>query len=193
MNILLDAGHGCNTAGKRSLDGRLIEGIWSRKMVAVLAAQLTAMGHNVVRLVPEEEDIPLAIRARRANAAARRDTILISLHADADPNAVHGPTAARGLSTWVYDKASPKSLELACAISREACACSLLGNRRTPACGYRRANFAILRETKCPAVLVECGFMTNESDVTFLLSRVGMEKIAHAIANACLEYQLRNP
>ena len=46
------------------------------------------------------------------------------------------------------------------------------------------ANFAVLRGSKSPSVLVELGFITNENDVRLYTSEEGQRNAANAIANA---------
>ena len=67
MKILIDNGHGIFTAGKRSPDGELREGIYTREIARRLTSRLQALGLDASLLVPEEEDIPLAERCIRAN------------------------------------------------------------------------------------------------------------------------------
>lgn len=188
MIVLLDNGHGAETKGKRSPDGQLLEYRFNRDITKMITAALSAVGIQSYLLCPEESDVPLSMRAKRANNMCAhygvRNCILISIHADADANGSSPWTCARGLTSIVYDHASHYSCVLAKMITGEAYLRHLLGNRSTPACGYRRQNLAILRETACPAVLVECGFMTNHEDVAFMLSRSGKEQIVSAIVTA---------
>jgi N-acetylmuramoyl-L-alanine amidase len=57
--------------------------------------------------------------------------------------------------------------------------------------GVRQANFAVLRTSFMPAVLVELGFGTNREDATLLGSARGQERLAQAIADATLQYLVR--
>jgi N-acetylmuramoyl-L-alanine amidase len=44
------------------------------------------------------------------------------------------------------------------------------------------------RDTKCPAVLVECLFMDNKEDCSYLLSNEGKETIANLLVNGIINY-----
>ena len=68
MLILIDNGHGHNTPGKRSPDGKFLEYAYNREIATRIVADLTDRGYNAQLLVPEPEDIPLSERARRVNA-----------------------------------------------------------------------------------------------------------------------------
>lgn len=83
--FLLDNGHGVNTPGKRSpkwKDGsQLFEFEFNRDIVKRIAKGLDSLAIPYKILVPEEIDISLVERVRRANAI--KDSILISVHANA--------------------------------------------------------------------------------------------------------------
>jgi N-acetylmuramoyl-L-alanine amidase len=54
--------------------------------------------------------------------------------------------------------------------------------------GVRQANFAVLRNSFMPAVLVEIGFGTNPTEASFLADPRRQRAIADAIAGAAVEY-----
>lgn len=87
MKNLIDPGHGRNTPGKCSPDGRFREYQYTREIAAAVVARLQALGHDAEVLVPEFEDIPLSERVRRVNAWCRRlgkdHVVLVSVHVDA--------------------------------------------------------------------------------------------------------------
>jgi N-acetylmuramoyl-L-alanine amidase len=57
--------------------------------------------------------------------------------------------------------------------------------------GVRQANFAVLRGSYMPAVLVEIGFGTNSKEAAFLTSEARQERVAQAIADATAAYLRR--
>lgn len=69
MNVLIDNGHGAETPGKRSPDGRLREYAYTREIAIRLAIRLQQLGIDAIRIVPEETDVLLAERVDRANRA----------------------------------------------------------------------------------------------------------------------------
>lgn len=94
--VLLDAGHGCDTAGKRSpvwADGRqLLEWELNRDLARRTQALLSATDADVRLLVPEDDDIPLRIRLQRATTLCNEhrarggifaQRLLVSIHANA--------------------------------------------------------------------------------------------------------------
>lgn len=172
MKILIDNGHGRETAGKCSPDGALHEWEWTRDFARRLAAELQKQGIDAQLLVPEPTDVPLAERVRRANAAGP-DCMLISIHCNAAGNG-SAWTPASGFSAFVAPKAGERARALAAALTREAQMRGLAGNRATPPEGYWTASLAICRDTRCPAVLTENLFMDNRTDLARLLSPEGV-------------------
>ena len=67
MKVLIDNGHGIETPGKRSPDGRFREYKYNREIARAVVEHLQLRGYDAELLVPEEEDIPLKERVRRAN------------------------------------------------------------------------------------------------------------------------------
>ena len=51
-----------------------------------------------------------------------------------------------------------------------------------------RANFAVLRLTDMPAVLVECAFITSSADIAVLMDEDGQNRIARAVADGLLNW-----
>ena len=49
-------------------------------------------------------------------------------------------------------------------------------------------NFAIVRDTNCPAVLTENLFQDNQSEVKYLLSEAGKQSIVNLHADAIVKY-----
>ena len=84
MKILIDNGHGHNTSGKRSPDGKFREYAYNREIAKRIVADLIDRGHDAELIVPEDNDISLEERVRRANkiclASDPSCVILVSIH-----------------------------------------------------------------------------------------------------------------
>ena len=193
---ILDAGHGCDTLGKCSPDKRLLEYKWARSMVQRIAKKLQALGVAVHILVPEENDIRLGERTRRVNSLCKqhgtKNCLLVSVHI----NAAGGDGKwhdATGWSGWVAPKCSANSKRLAQLLYAEAAKAGLKGNRCVPASKYWVGNFAIVRDTNCPAVLTENLFMDNRQECADLLSETGKETLAQLHVNAIMNYIAEQP
>ncbi|MCC7053507.1 MAG: N-acetylmuramoyl-L-alanine amidase [Gemmatimonadaceae bacterium] len=57
--------------------------------------------------------------------------------------------------------------------------------------GVKQANFAVLRGSFMPAILVELGFGTNPQEATFLSTPARQAELARAISDATVEYLAR--
>ena len=181
MKILIDNGHGSNTAGKHSPDKRLMEWKYTREIATALLARLKDAGFDAERIVTEDTDICLQERVRRVNAVCKKygagNVVLVSIHNNAAGGGGGKWKTATGWSGWVYTKASARSRMLAQLLYVEAEKRGLKGNRCVPKEKYWTANFYILKYTACPAVLTENLFQDNRQEVDFLLSPEGREQI----------------
>lgn len=191
MVILIDNGHGSNTGGKCSPDGKLREYAWARDIAKRLEIALKARGYDARRIVPEEIDISLSTRCRRVNAVCKdkgaKNCLLISIHINAAKSDGKWHDAS-GWSGWIALNASTNSKKLAQALYREAERHNLKGNRFVPPCKYWTGNFAIVRDTNCPAVLTENLFQDNRDEVSFLMSEAGKQAIVQLHVDGILNY-----
>ena len=177
MKFAIDAGHGNNTPGKRSPDGSLREFHFNNP-VALEITRILRMeyGQEVINPydVTGKVDTPLNTRVQRANAA--KVDAFISIHANAAGSGSW--SSAEGIETFVYNVgAQPGSLALAANVQTAMIRATGRKNR-----GVKRANYAVLRDTKAPAILVEAGFMTSKPENDLLKSDKYRKLIARAVA-----------
>ena len=178
MKILIDNGHGIETPGKRSPDGRLREYAYTREIANAIVSCLNCMNYDASLLVPEQEDIPLSERCRRVNAICqeegRDNVILISIHVNA---AGRGDKWMNATGWSCYTSRGQTKADALATCLCEAAITYLPGHRiRTDYSDGDpdfESGFAILTGTQCPAVLTENLFQDSLSDVEFLLSRQG--------------------
>ena len=187
--VLLDNGHGRETPGKRSPDGRLMEWEYTRQLAAAIEARLLATGYNVRRIVEEAADVPLRERCRRVNEVCRTHphVLLISLHCNAAGNGSQW-CEARGWGAYVSLNESENSKRLA---KRLCEAAELFGQklrRYAPGQPWWVQNLAMCRDTKCPAVLTENLFQDNRADVDYLLSVEGKQALADLHVQGIADY-----
>lgn len=186
--VIVDNGHGIETRGKCSPDGRHREWHWSRIAGRRLAEALERNGMEAALLVPEEADVSLRERCRRAAVlSAGRRAVLVSIHNNAAGDGSRWLDAC-GWSVFVGRNASVQSRRLAGLLFRRARSADILGNRATPTCGYWTADLAICRDTPCPAVLTENMFQDNRADVAFLASESGLSVIVDVHLAALKEF-----
>lgn len=175
MKVLIDNGHGVETPGKRSPDGRLREYAYTREIADKVISRLQAEGIDSIRIVPEETDIPLQERVARANkyyAESGKQAILVSIHCNAAGDGSKW-MEARGWSVFVDTTASTNSKRLATAMANVGQSKGVTVRKETGDRNYWMASLYICKHTNCPAVLVENFFQDNKEDVDFLLSEEG--------------------
>lgn len=189
MKVLIDNGHGANTPGKRSPDGRLREYAYAREIAGRVVFELRKKGIDAEQIVKEEVDVPLSERCRRVNEYKASEAILISIHCNA---AGGGSTwmQARGWEAWT-SMGQTKADKLATCLY-EAAEKYLPGMKIrkdiTDGDPDKESGFYILKHTKCPAVLTENLFQDNRMDVDFLLSEAGKRAIVDLHVNGIINY-----
>ena len=190
MKVLIDNGHGVETPGKRSPDGRLREYAYTREIADRVISRLQAEDIDAIRIVPEKEDISLQERVARANkdyAESGKQTILVSIHCNAAGDGSKW-MRARGWSVFIDPTASADSKRLATAMADVAEEKGVTVRKETGDRNYWIANLYICKHTNCPAVLVENFFQDNEKDVDFLLSEEGKQCVTDIIVEGIKKY-----
>ena len=192
MVVLIDNGHGFDTPGKCSPDGKYQEWAWAREMAGLIVHELKTRGIDALLLVPERQDIPLDRgtdnRVKRVNeictAYGAANVVVVSIHSNAgssDGKWHDGKWS--GFVAEVSQNASENSKRLADFIWARAIEAGLKGNRSftdKPGKRYLVQSLAICRETRCPAVLTESAFHDTHEGVKILTERKTSIALVHA-------------
>jgi N-acetylmuramoyl-L-alanine amidase len=199
QTVVLDPGHGGYDRGQVSRYG--YEKDFALDVARKLRPLLQAKGLRVIMTREGDYFVPLEVRAQIANAA--RDSIFVSIHFNAtndDPNATgfeifsftprgapstsDGAVAPSALSTQPGSTVDAQSMALSACIYH-----SLLGHLPEYDRGIKRARFAVLRLTKVPAVLIECGFLTEQGECKLIAQKDWRAGLAHAISVGIESYR----
>lgn len=176
FKISWDAGHGGFgvTSGKRTPDGSMYEWDFNSAVVKYAMEELSFY-KDVAQLRVDDpsgkKDVPLKERTDRVNAWG--SNVHVSVHANAYGS---GWNTAGGIETYVYTTKPKEAVDLAQEVQNEMVKATGLQNR-----GVKAANFHVVRETKMPAILCECGFMTNKKEASLLKSEDYRKKVALSI------------
>lgn len=198
QTIILDPGHGGEhpgAYGKFSVEKEL-----NRKIADLTGEILREQGYTVLYTRANDETVELEPRAEAGCFA----DIFVSIHCNAAPN-----PNANGIETFsITPKGAPnsndsdhsmpvninddadgyeqcaESFALAYAIQKK-----LIKSTGAVDRGAKRARFHVLYHNSVPAVLVECGFVSNENEEKLLNNPEYQLKIARAIADGIQCYR----
>ena len=164
--VVIDAGHGGYDRG--GIPGQSVsEKDMTLDVARRLKGILEANGYRVVMTRDSDVFVPLGTRCSIANS--NRNAIFVSVHFN---SATRG--GASGIETYFYSR---DSLALASAIHHY-----VVGGAPSPSRGVRRRGYYVLRKTSIPAVLVECGFLTNPTEAGYAQNASYRQKLAEEIA-----------
>src|SRR6266849_6345058 len=164
--VVIDAGHGGFDRG--GIPGqRVPEKTMNLDVAQRLRTILQASGYRVVMTRDGDVFVPLGTRVAIANSYP--NGIFVCIHFNAARRA-----GANGIETYFYSR---ESLTLASAIHYYVAGGAPSSNR-----GVRRRGYFVLRKTRIPAVLVECGFLTNPTEAAYAQSAGYRQKLADEIA-----------
>lgn len=191
--ILIDNGHGENTPGKRSPDGKFREYLYAREIAQEVQRDLVKRGVECELLVRESLDVSLGERVRRVNEYCKKygakNVALVSIHVNAAGDGSRWMNGT-GIEVWTSN-GKTRSDELA-QMFIEAAKNNHKGMKiRTDYSdgdGDKEAQFDVLAKTKCAAIITENGFMDNKADVEYLLSPEGKRAVVMTHVDAIINY-----
>lgn len=182
FKLVLDPGHGLKTAGKRclkSIDAKETrEWVLNDRICDKIQSYLKAYeGYSLLRVddTTGKKDIALATRVTNANKFGA--DFYLSIHHNAGIKGGKGGGVVAITYTKVNETTKSWQSELYNAIIK---ATGLKGNRATP---LAKSDLYVLRKTKMPAVLIECGFMDSTVDTPIILT----DSFADKVAKACVD------
>ena len=168
MTVVIDAGHGGHDRGG-SPGQRIAEKPYTLDIARRLSSALRSRGFRTV--MTRTGDYFVGLGQRCAISNSQRGAIFVSIHLNSGSR-----EGANGIETYYY---SGSSGSLASAIHSAVVRAAGTENR-----GIRRRGFYVLRRNARPAVLCECGFLTNRAEARRLLTASHRQRIASAIAAA---------
>lgn len=174
--IVLDAGHGAHDGGTTygnikekdltlSISNAVLEKLQSNSELKVYATR--------------EEDVFLELMQRAEFANEINPDLFISIHI----NSVQNTPAASGTETYYTEKTDTRNKIFATMVQE-----GLVNEFGTKNRGVKTNTFVVTRYTNAPAILIEIGFLTNESDRAMMLSPDFTTRYANVIYNCIMEY-----
>jgi len=164
--IVIDPGHGGFDRG--GIPGqRVLEKNMNLDVALRLKPILEKAGYRVVMTRTTDIFVPLGSRVAIANSYP--NGIFLCIHFNSASR-----SGASGIETYFY---STESAPLAASIHS-----AVVGGAPSENRGVRRRGYFVLRRTTIPAVLVECGFLTNPTEAEFAQTTAYRQKLAQEIA-----------
>lgn len=182
--VILDPGHGMETAGKRSPDGSYFEHEFNLDLAFRLRAILERHGVKVFLTREGEKDVSLANRVKTANGISGLD-MFVSLHSNASGD---GSTWTSPKGFGIYTSASGESA------GRNRAARAILSRAKEAGVDlwgnglFHDLGLYVLKYTSAPAVLIEHGFHTNLEETGRLRSSDYRDQLAVVDAKGILDY-----
>ncbi|MBE3519627.1 MAG: N-acetylmuramoyl-L-alanine amidase [Firmicutes bacterium] len=181
--VCIDAGHGGSDPGAVGPGGELEKDV-NLAVSRYIRVYVSRCGYQV--LLTRDSDVELKLDQRVALANRAGAHVFISVHSNlavksGDGGYVRDP-APRGLETFYYHGSSTGKA-LAQRLADTMAVASGFPVRRVAPSG-----FYVVKYTAMPAVLVETGFLSNETDRSLLREPAFLDKLALGIALGVAEY-----
>lgn len=177
--VIVDAGHGGHDGGAVAND--IIEKNLALDLARRVKRELEAAGLRV--RTTRDADVFLPLEDRAALAGKHQAAAFVSVHLNTDGSG----SDAEGIETYFADSAPLSSRQLAtkpasssyfaAVVQRMVCTATKAQNRGTKARSY-----AVVAQAPCPAVLVECGFITSERESAKLKREAYRDQVAKGVA-----------
>jgi N-acetylmuramoyl-L-alanine amidase len=198
LHVMLDPGHGGVDGGAQSLAPlKFSEKNLTLDLARLVGARLEEAGMKVS--YTRTNDVAIALDERSSAARKAKADIFVSIHANFSPNPLSTGTETFVINPAGYPGTPDGSRARGFQIGNgNDYLNTLLGysiqsrlaemDAKAPDRGLKRQSFFVLRETSCPAVLVEIGFLSNPSELLKMLEPEWMDTCADSIADGIFDY-----
>lgn len=180
--VMIDAGHGGSQSGVQ--DGDVFEKTLTLSIAEKLKQHAEAAGMQVMMTRTADNDV--SINERVELARTQKPDILVSIHISsaldnhqkngiecfAGPN--NAPQHATASVTAANYLLSSLSLLQGISVKKELVS--------------RKEGIGIMKMVNCPAILLECGYLSNKSDRTFITDAGNQDQLAKQIAEGLVKF-----
>ncbi|MCL2169610.1 MAG: N-acetylmuramoyl-L-alanine amidase [Defluviitaleaceae bacterium] len=148
--VVIDPGHGGHDSGAVAFGRRESDDVL--RLSLAVRNILQAEGLRVI--MTRATDVFVSLNERSDISNRNNADLFVSIHRNASSS-----TAANGVENFVFTTAPGNTVRSAFAVLDEVVDVGVQNNR-----GVLRSNFAVLRNTQAPSMLLEMGFITNVRD-----------------------------
>jgi len=185
--VVIDAGHGGKDPGKVGVNDALEKDI---NLQIALRLKSILEQNDVMVVLTREEDKDLAseqavsrknedLRARANLISETSPVVMVSIHQNSYPEEdvdgaqvfyYSGSDSGKVLGTMIQNRLKKEIDD---------------GNHRV---AKANKDYYLLKKAACPAVIVECGFLSNPTEAALLVMQEYQEKLAFAVHLGIMEY-----
>lgn len=176
--ILVDPGHGGYDKGTQNRNSKIYEKDVALEIGKKVAAKLSKQ-NDVQVIISRTDDKYISLEDRVSMANTQNVDALVSIHL----NAEGGGDSAYGVETYYRKGANDGSDKLAKKIQETISSYVAIKDR-----GTREDIYKVIKDTRMPAVLVECGFLTNPKESKKLLDEKYQNQLADGISQGVLSF-----
>lgn len=180
--VMIDAGHGGHDTGTYgSISKEYPEKDLTLTTATMLKGFLDAMGYKTVMIRQSDIFIDRYERARIANQ--KKPKIYVSIHYNfAEEKQAHG------IEVFYYQSETDKERSESSKLLGKAILQRVLARTGAKSRGVKHGNYAVVRETEMPAVIIEGGFLTNHEEMEKLKDPAYLKTLALGIAQGINDY-----
>lgn len=180
--ILIDPGHGGEDEGTHSISPP----IYHEKNINLSTARLIEeylKSQQVTTCLTRTGDETLSLESRINKTKNLQPKIFVSVHYNAALS-----SSAHGIEVFYYQSDKDKTLSKKSKELAELVLSEVIQSTDAKSRGVKHGNYAVIREASMPAILVECGFMTNANEMNKIKSPQYLKKVATGISKGIVTY-----
>lgn len=174
--VVIDPGHGGKDPGAISLNNRYEKNF--TLPVSLKIQSLLNDDPNIEVILTRDSDVYPSLQDRAELANRMNAALFVSIHANSIPK--ENKNNPSGSETY-YTRES--SLQFAQVIHKYLVPATTLPDR-----GIRKGNLYVTRETTMPAILLECGYLSNAKDEELIYTDDFQQRVAEAVVHGIKEY-----
>jgi N-acetylmuramoyl-L-alanine amidase len=184
--IMIDPGHGGEDFGTHSTTPPRYQEKYLNLATSYMVQEfLHQLGYKT--MMTRQKDVFVSLEQRAAMANREKPALFVSVHYNAAPS-----TQADGVEVYYYRSAENKERTAKSKKLAEMVLSKIIFKTEAKSRGVKHGDFAVIRQTEMPAILVEGGFLTNDGEMEKLKDPVYLKRVAWGIAEGIHQYLSTN-
>ncbi len=180
--VMIDPGHGGKDIGAVSLS----KPVYQEKNLNLASARfleqfLRQRGYRT--LMTRDDDTFLTLEERADVSKEKKAQLFVSVHFNSAPN-----KTAEGIEVFYYKSDKDKERSNKSEALAKAVLANTIETTQANSRGIKHGNFSVIRNSSIPAILIEGGFLTNDSEMERIKDPTYLKKLAWGIAQGIDQY-----